>query len=139
MILFMDEKMMVSDLIAMIADHMEAGFLDNIVDMYKHDSSLYLLLGDLIQDKRVRVRIGITALVEELKFSDFKNISKAVPNLVPLLDNDASVVRGDAVNLLGIIGDLRTISHLEKALSDENPDVRLIAKEAIEEMKRQQI
>lgn len=134
----MNEMKRYSDLKNMIADYMEAGFLDNIVDMYKHDSNLYMLLGDLIQDERVRVRIGVTALVEELKSSDFRNISKAVPNLVPLLKNDVPVVRGDAANLLGIIGGQLMISHLEKALSDENPDVRLIAKEAIEEIKRDQ-
>ncbi len=128
-----------SDLRKMIADYMEAGFLDNIVDMYKHDSSLYALLGDLIQDERVRVRIGVTAMVEELKLIDCNNISKAVPCLIPLLESDAPVVRGDAANLLGIIGDMRVIGHLEKALADENSYVRQIAREAIEQLTREQL
>ena len=62
-------------LIALIADHMESGFLENIIDMFRHDSGLYPLIGSLIQDERVRVRVGITALMEELKKLDAGNVS----------------------------------------------------------------
>ncbi|MEW6109077.1 MAG: HEAT repeat domain-containing protein [Nitrospirota bacterium] len=122
------------DLKSMIADYMERGFLENIIDMYRHDSGLYALIGELIQDERMRVRIGVTALMEEMKKTGDNNISKAVPNLLPLLEDKDHVIRGDAVNLLGIIGDKRAVSFLEKALDDENPDVRLLAKEAMEEI-----
>lgn len=124
-------------LISLIADHMEKGFLENIIDMFRHDSGLYPLIGDLIQDERMRVRIGTTALIEELKKLDAENISIAVPNLLPLLANPEPFVRGDAANLLGIIGDRRALPSLEKLLADENGNVRLIAKEAIEEIHRQ--
>lgn len=124
-------------LIALIADHMENGFLENIIDMFRHDSSLYSLTGSLIQDERVRVRIGVTALIEELKKLDAENIAGAVPVLLPLLALDGPVVRGDAANLLGIIGDKRALPHLEKLLlEDRDEDVRLIAKEAIQEIRQ---
>jgi HEAT repeat protein len=122
------------DLASMIADHMESGFLDNIIDMFRHDHTLYSLVADLIQDERVRVRVGVTALMEELATSDSGNISTAVPNLLPLLGHREAVVRGDVSNLLGIIGDRSVIPLLERALTDQNPDVRLIAKEALEEL-----
>ena len=118
----------------MIADYMEKGFLDNIIDMFKHDNTLYDLIGELIQDERIRVRIGITALMEELKNQDSENISKAIPNILPLLELKDPMLQGDAINLLGIIGDKSAIPLLEKALSDENQDVRLLAKEAIDEI-----
>ena len=51
----------------MIADYMEGGYLDNIIDMFKHDKSLYEYIGDLMTDERMRVRIGATALMEELR------------------------------------------------------------------------
>ncbi len=124
------------DLRSMIADYMEKGFLENIIDMYKHDSGLYALIGELIQDERMRVRIGVTALMEELKIHDKGNASKAVSNLLPLLSHDDPVVRGDASNLLGIIRDKSAMPFLEKLLTDVNPNVRIIAKEAIEEIKR---
>jgi len=120
----------------MIADYMEAGFLENIVDMFRHDSSLYSLVGDLIQDERVRVRVGVTAMIEELTACDRVNVSKAVRNLLPLLNHKEPVVRGDAANLLGIIGDKSALPLLENALMDEHPDVRMIAKEAVEELKQ---
>lgn len=123
-------------LISLIADHMENGFLENIIDMFRHDSSLYQLIGRLIQDERVRVRIGVTALIEELKKLDAENISRAVPGLLPLLTHTEPFVRGDAANLLGIIGDRDTMPNIEKLLADENSDVRLIAKEAILEIQQ---
>ena len=126
-----------ADLVQLIADHMENGFLENIIDMFRHDSSLYQLTGSLIQDERVRVRIGITALMEELKKLDAENISSAVPSLLALLDHAEPFVRGDSANLIGIIGDRNTLSSLEKLLADENENVRLIAKEAIEEINQQ--
>lgn len=124
------------DLISLIADHMEAGFLENITDMFLHDSSLYSLVGELIQDERVRVRMGITAMMEELKTSDRNNISRAVAPLLPLLSHREDFVRGDAANLLGIAGDQGVIPHLEKALQDRNPEVRFIVQDAIEEIRQ---
>lgn len=121
---------------SLIADHMEAGFLDNIVDMFRHDSSLYGLVGELIQDERVRVRVGVTAMIEELKSRDSDNLSKAVEPLLPLLEHGEAFVRGDAANLLGIAGNESVIPFLERALSDENQNVRLIAQEAIEEIRQ---
>jgi HEAT repeat protein len=125
-----------NDMSSMIADYMEEGFLENIIDMFKHDSALYALIGTLIQDERVRVRIGVTALVEELKTTDGENLSQALPGLLPLLDHKDPVVRGDVSNLIGIIGEKEGVPFLEKLLADEDPNVRLISREAIEEMKR---
>ncbi len=123
------------DLTSMIADHMEAGFLDNIIDMFRHDPSLYSLVADLIRDERVRVRVGVTAMMEELRVRDKKNVAEAVPNLLPLLGHREAVVRGDVSNLLGIIGERSAIPLLEKALDDDNPDVRQIAGEALDELR----
>jgi len=113
---------------------MEAGFLENIIDMFRHDSLLYSFVGELIRDERVRVRIGATALMEELKKLDGEHISLALPNLLPMADDADPVVRGDVSNLLGIIGSRETLPQLEKLALDENPAVRLIAREAIEEI-----
>jgi len=123
-----------SDLEQMISDYMENGFLDNIIDMFRHDNSLYDLIGKLIQDERVRVRVGITALMEELKKLDPANIIRAQKNLLPLLDHTVAVVRGDAANLIGIIGDRGSLPFLEKCLLDDHEGVRIIAQEAITQL-----
>jgi len=124
-----------SGLVSMIAEYMEKGFLENIIDMYRHDSKLYGLVGELIQDERVRVRIGVTALMEELSLLDAGNVRSAVSNLLPLLDHYNPVVRGDASNILGIIGDESILPFLEKGLNDSDHNVRLILGEAIEEIR----
>jgi hypothetical protein len=129
-------RMTGGDISSMIADYMEKGFLENIVDMFRHDSTLYPLIGTLIQDQRVRVRIGVTALLEELKVKDGGNVSQALPGLLPLIDHENPVVRGDVSNLVGIIGGKEAVPFLEKLLADKDPDVRLISREAIEEIKQ---
>jgi HEAT repeat protein len=138
-LLFLVKTDSVSDqhLITLIADHMENGFLENIIDMFRHDRGLYPLISSLIQDERVRVRVGVTALMEELKKLDAGNVSIALPGLLPLLSHAEPFVRGDTANLLGIIGNRKALPPLEKLLKDENADVRLIATEAIEEIRQQ--
>ncbi len=121
----------------MIADYMENGFLENIIDMFRHDSSLYSLVSELIQDERVRVRIGVTAMIEELARTDREHVSEAVPALLPLLGHGEPYIRGDAANLLGIIGDSSAVPILKKtAEEDQDPNVRLLAAEAANDIAR---
>ncbi len=122
------------DLKKMIADYMEAGMLDNIIDMFKYDSSLYDYIGYLLTDERMRVRIGTTALLETLSSEDPENSKKALPQVISLLKNSDPVLRGDAAYLLGTIGDEKVIPHLQELLNDENENVRIIATEAIQDI-----
>lgn len=119
----------------MIADYMENGFLENIIDMFKHDKSLYHLVGELMTDERVRVRLGIAALMETLNKEDAENIHLAVSGIIPLLQNKEPYIRGDAAYVLGIIRDKKVLPILKLiAEQDDNKDVRSIAKEAIEDI-----
>jgi hypothetical protein len=65
----------------MIADHMEGGFLENIIDMFKHDRGLYSLVPHLMADERGRVRLGTVALIEALRDAHRKEIIDAIPYL----------------------------------------------------------
>jgi HEAT repeat protein len=123
-----------ADLKTMLADYMENGLLDNIIDMFKHDQGLYAYIGDLITDERIRVRIGATALVESLRKEDPGNVAKAVPHLLPLLKAETPVIRGDAAYLLGVIGDKEVVPFLNEIIDDADSDVRMIAREAIEDI-----
>jgi len=124
------------DMKNMIADYMEKGFLENIIDMFKHDVSLYAYIADLLKDERMIVRIGILALIETLKTEDPENITKVMPSVIPLLKDQNPASRGDAAYLLGIIGHVDAIPFLEEIIKDEDANVRIIAKEAIEEIGR---
>ena len=125
---------MAEDLKVMIADYMEKGFLENIIDMFRHDKSFYPLIGDLMKDERMRVRLGISALVETLAKEDPDNIADSVPGISVLLQDENATMRGDAAYLLGIIGHREAVPLLREALKDENGSVREIAREAIEEI-----
>ena len=123
-----------ADLKTMLADYMENGLLDNIIDMFKHDQSLYAYIGDLITDERIRVRIGATALLESLRKEDPENVKKAIPHLLPLLKAEAPVIRGDAAYLLGVIGNRDVVPFLNEIINDADTNVRMIAEEAIEDI-----
>ena len=118
----------------LIADYMENGFLDNIVDMFTHDKNLYPMIGELIGDERSRVRLGTVALVEMLIDKDKGNIVKAIPGISHVLKNTNPTIRGDAAYLLGIIGHNDAMPFLTEALNDENELVRQTAKESIQEI-----
>lgn len=124
------------DMKKMVADYMEKGCLDNIIDMYKHDESLYEYVADLLKDERMRVRIGIIALIEALQKEEPEKVKKVLSSILPLLKDENAVVRGDAAYLLGIIGDKDAIPLLEEIAKDEDADVRLIVKEAIDDIRR---
>jgi len=108
--------------IKMIADHMETGFLENIVDMFRQDKSYYPYIGGLMGDERMQVRIGTFALVETLMTEDFENIVSAIPGIAKLLKDENPTIRGDAAHLLGIIGHKDALPFLS-AVSDEKNDL----------------
>jgi HEAT repeat protein len=124
-----------SDMKTMIADYMDKGFLENIIDMFKHDVSLYACVGDLIKDERLMVRLGVSALIDTLRQENPENISKAIPSILPLLKDQNPVLRSDAAYFLGMIGHKDVLPFLTEAANDKNENVRIIAKEAIEEIK----
>jgi hypothetical protein len=123
------------DLIALIADHMEGGFLENIIDMFRHDLTLYRFLPGLVSDERGRVRLGAVALVESLRAEHLAEIEEQVPRIAALLYHEDAVVRGDAAYLLGVIGGDEALKHLREAEGHEKVEpVRQAIRETIEEL-----
>lgn len=122
----------------MILDYMNKGFLDNITDMFIHDETLYPLISVMIRDERLRVRIGATALVEELIKLRETPIVKSIPDIAMLLNDPAPTVRGDSANLLGIIKHKDALPFLTKSKDDPDMNVREIIREAIEAITGQQ-
>lgn len=120
--------------IRMIADYMENGYLENIIDMFKHDIEYYQHIGTLLGDERMGVRIGTFALVENLVDVKNNNLPASIPGLALLLKDPNITIRGDAAHLLGIIGHRDALPYLEIALNDENVLVRENVTEAIEEI-----
>jgi hypothetical protein len=115
---------------------MEQGFLENILDMFRHDISLFPLISNLMGDERGRVRIGTVALVEILKQNHYSDILTALHSIAKLLKNPNPTIRGDVAYLLGIIGHADALPYLSEAFhNDEEQIVKETIKEAIEEIK----
>ncbi len=122
------------ELKAMVLDYMEKGFLENIIDMLRRDESLYPLVIDMIGDDRMRVRLGATALVEEMVHNNTAApgpIIRLIPSIAKLLQDKSPTVRGDAANLLDIISHRDALPFLLEALDDEHASVREIVEEAV--------
>ena len=114
-----------------IGDFLELGHVENIVAMFKQDRSLYDLTGDLLRDERFTVRLGVAVLFEELAVIRPLEISLAIPSLLPLLQEQNPILRGEAATILGIIGSSDALKQLKKLENDPDPQVREIITDII--------
>ena len=114
-----------------VADFLEKGLLENLVILFRGDPSLYPLLAELLQDERIAVRIGASALVESLAEEGPAQAASAAAVLLPLLDSPSANVRGDAAYLLGIVGGEEALPRLGGLSGDGDGNVREAAAEAV--------
>ena len=119
------------DILQVIGDFLELGHVENIVAMFKQDRSLYNLTGALLRDERFTVRLGIGVLFEELVLIRPKEIALAIPSLLPLLQEQKAILRGEAATILGIIGSDSALKQLVKLKDDPDSQVREIVTDII--------
>ncbi len=118
----------------MLIDYMGRGFLDNIIALFRQDATVYRFIADMLGDDNIRVRLGATALVEELAREHRDELKTAIPGLIALLRHENPTIRGDAASVLGIIKDKEARSALQKVLQDGHPGVREAARDALIEI-----
>ncbi len=121
------------ELTAVIADFLEMGHVENIMAMFKQDPSLYALSGELLRDERFMVRMGMAVLFEELKGIRLQEVALAIPALLPILAEETPWMRGEAVNLLGIIGTPEALTHLKPLADDPEPQIREMVRDILAE------
>jgi HEAT repeat protein len=119
---------------AMLIDYMGRGFLDNIIALFRQDPSVYCFLADMLGNDNIRVRLGATALVEELVRGHRRELQSAVPGVVALLRHENPTIRGDAASVLGMIRDDTSAGALQECLQDSHPGVREAARDALAEI-----
>jgi hypothetical protein len=119
---------------AMLIEYMGKGFLENIIAMMKQDPSTVRFIPDLLGDDAIMVRLGATALVEDLVKEHRQALAGAMPGLLALLGHGNPTIRGDAANVLGIIGDRSSLPALKKLREDGNPSVQEIAQDAMKDI-----
>jgi hypothetical protein len=114
------------DIVKVIGDFLELGHVENIVAMFKQDTGLYDHTGSLLRDERFTVRLGTAVLFEELALIRPDEISLAIPSLLPLLEEQNPLLRGEAATILGIINTADARKPLLKLQNDPDPQVREI-------------
>jgi len=119
------------ELLQVIGDFLEMGHVENIVAMFKKDDSLYGLTGDLLRDERFAVRLGTAVLFEELVLQRPQQTPKAIPALQPLLSEPIPALRGEAANILGIIGTDAAFLTLSPLRNDPDPQVAEIVEDIL--------
>ncbi len=131
----MHEQKPDAETIRMLRDYMENGFLENIMDMFKHDPSLWGAVPRMITDERSRVRIGTIALAETF-FDEHKvEIARALPDIALGLKHKEPTIRGDVVYLLDTFGFKEAVPYLKDAVKKEDtPVVRVEIEETIEKL-----
>jgi hypothetical protein len=123
-----------AELKKVIADFLEMGHIENIVSMFRQDPQYYKWSGDILQDERFNVRLGMAVLFEELKEIQPDELTGAVPSLLPLLENENALMRGEAVSLLGIIGTAEVRNIIRAKKNDPSPQVREMVEMVLEEI-----
>ncbi len=116
-----------------IADFLEMGHVENIIAMFRRKPAYFDWSGELLEDDRFNVRLGLTILFEEMQAQGNAHLGRAVPSLARLLENPSSLLRGEAVGILGIIGGTEARELIVAMQNDHNPQVREMVALALEE------
>ena len=120
------------ELLKVIADFLEMGHVENIVAMFKQEKRYYDWTGDLLDDERFAVRLGVSVLFEHLKEEKPGDTGLAIPSLVQKLHGTPVWLRGEAVSVLGIIGTDAALEHIRQMIDDPDPQVAEVARDILE-------
>lgn len=113
-----------AELKKVIGDFLEMGHVENIVAMFRKEPDYFEWTGEILQDDRFNVRLGLTIVFEELQSEAEKNFHRALPSLEEVLSHESSLIRGEAIGILGIIGTTKALELVRSMASDPNAQVR---------------
>ncbi|MBC8208938.1 MAG: HEAT repeat domain-containing protein [Desulfobulbaceae bacterium] len=122
-----------AELVKTIADFLEMGHVENIIAMFRQDPDYYRLSGDILRDERFAVRMGMAVLFEELQAIRPQEVELAISSLSPLLSDKDPFIRGEAVNILGLINTDPARKLLHPLVNDPDPQVAEIARDCLED------
>lgn len=123
-----------TELKKVIADFLEMGHVENIVAMFRREPAYYAWTGELLDDERFAVRVGMAVLFEELKHLQPEKLPLAIPSLVSLLNSDSANIRGEAIGMLGIIATDEAVEHIRNMTEDPSPQVQEMVELVLEEL-----
>lgn len=111
---------------------LKSGKRDKVERMIRQNPQHAKLLVELLLDENasMAVRIGIGAVLEEFQGTGLTE--GMIPGLGEMLQNQSRLNRADACHFLTLIGSDEVLPYLNKALSDDDAEVRETAQEALE-------
>lgn len=115
----------------MLLDQGKINELTKLLQTYPDWLHAILLLVEDIETS-LTIRIGISAIFESLEAEQFEPIYEA---LIMMTKNNLARIRSDACFYLSLTKNPDAIATLTDCLNDENPEVKEIAADAIEELK----
>ncbi len=119
------------ELLQVIADFLDMGYVENIVAMFKQEPRYYQWTGRLLEDERFAVRLGVSVLFEYLVEVRPGDVNLAVPSLAEALKSELGRVRGEAASVLGIIGTSEALDHVRDMVNDPDPQVAEVARDIL--------
>jgi hypothetical protein len=125
-----------TELKAVIADFLDMGLVENIVAMFRREPRYYAWSGELLNDSRFQVRLGMAVLFEELRMVDHDTIDLATPSLIALLQTTPPLplfIRGDALGLLAIIDSDQAMNEVRALTHDDDIQLAAMARELLGE------
>ncbi len=121
------------ELLDVIADFLEMGYVENIVAMFKQDTRYYQWLDTLIADERFAVRLGVSVLFEYLMEERPEDVSLAIPPLIRALHHDTALTRGEAISVLALIASSEALAPIPAMVDDPDAQVADLAREIVQE------
>ena len=129
----MDNLVTDDELKKVMANFLDMGHVENIVAMYRQDPNYFEWTGELLDDERFNVRLGISVLFEDLKAEQHPQMTRAIPSLVELFKSDWDLLRGEAISVLAIIGSKGAIDHIKTMKNDPSGQVRELVEDILSE------
>jgi len=112
------------------------GQLDKVLSLVRRDpgllDALLLLLED--EDTELQIRVGIGAVMES--FQGEEPLARLIDSLARLTHNPSAHIRGDAAHYLGLTRSARAVPFVEALVNDPEKQVREIASESLEHLRR---
>ena len=125
-----------AELKKVIGDFLDMGHVDSITAMFRREPRYYGWIGEILNDPRFQVRLGVSVLFEELRLLQPDKIDLAIPSLLALLQAvppAPSYARGEAVGVLALIGSEAAMAAVRALAADPDPLVAEVARDILGE------
>jgi len=117
-----------------LAELLSTGQLNRAITGIQHHPHWLAAAIELLQhpDTGISIKTGLSALIEE--FAGTETLKQQIETLAGLLKNGNHGIRADVCYFLGLSRSLRALPYLQQALTDEDTEVREIARETLDEL-----